>query len=140
MNKHLTILAFLGVLLSFGLFHANAWSADDKICARHTIAPTYPRLARLARITGTVEVDVEVASDGSVHSAIGSGAQNLLDRAAEENVKRWTFCSGVVGVKLRIVYAYRLEGRQEYDDTPAKVLFHLPQVEIVAHPPKPRGY
>ena len=136
MKKHQTILLFVGLLCGFGRLDAKAWSADDKVCVKHTIVPGYPMLARQARITGTVNLDVDVAADGSVSSAVGSGAHNLLDRAAEENVRQWTFCSARESFKLKISYIYRLEGRQEYQLSPAKIFIHLPRVEIVAHPPE----
>jgi hypothetical protein len=88
MTKQPTRLVFLCALLGFGM-QAKAWSADDRVCTKHILAPGYPRLAWQAQVTGTV--DVEVAADGSVRSAVGSGALNLLNHAAEENVRQWIF-------------------------------------------------
>ncbi len=138
MKKRRTILMFLSMLFGFATLHVMARSAfDDRVCPQPTVDPTYPRLARLARITGAVDVDIEVDKDGSVRSAIGSGAHNLLNRAAEENVKKWTFCSSNENFKVKIIYAYRFEGQAEYQESPPKVVFHLPRVEIVPHPPMP---
>jgi TonB family protein len=104
------------------------------VCTQHIVDPTYSRLTWFARITGTVNVDVEVAANGSVRSAVGSGAHNLLNHAAEENVKKWTFCSEKDNFKVKMSYVYRFEGQEEDEPLP-KVVFHLPRVEIVAHPP-----
>jgi hypothetical protein len=139
MTKQPTRLVFLCALLGFGM-QAKAWSADDRVCTKHILAPGYPRLAWQAQVTGTV--DVEVAADGSVRSAVGSGALNLLNHAAEENVRQWIFCSNAEGFKQKVAYVCRLEGRREDEQPPPTVVsFDLPdRVEVVSHPPAPHGY
>lgn len=131
---------FLAVLLLVGGLNTTASSAVDSLCTKHILAPSYPRLAWLAQLTGTVSVDIDVAADGKVRSAVGSGGHNLLNRAAEENAREWTFCSSAEGFKLRVTYVYRFEGRREDEQSQPKVSFDLPdRVEIVAHPPEPHG-
>jgi|SRR5208282_3433494 len=140
MIKRPTALILLGVLLGVSGLHTEARAADN-VCTKHILAPAYPRLAWFAQLTGAVGVDVDIAADGKVRSAVGSGAHNLLNRAAEENAREWIFCSSAEGFKLRVTYVYRLEGRRENEQSPPKVSFDLPdRVEIVAHPPEPRGY
>ena len=141
MKKQNTILMFLGVLLGFAMLQAKALPAGDGVCVKHILAPGYPRLAWQAQLTGTVNVDVAVAADGSVRPAVGSGAHNLLNQAAEENVRQWIFYPSAEGFRQKVVYVYRLEGGREDQQSPPKVSFDLPdRVEIVAHPPAPGGY
>ena len=116
--------------------------ADDA-CVRYIVAPGYPRLARMARLQGSVTVEVKVAEDGRVLSAKGIGAHNLLIRASEENVAHWIFDTGLdkngASIKRTVIYVYRLEGKEQYYDSMPLVVFDLPgHVEITAHPPEPQ--
>jgi TonB family protein len=140
MKKRHPMSLVLGMLLIVGGVRAKAWSANDNVCTQHAVTPDYPRLAWFARITGTVNAEVEVAPDGSVSSAIGSGGDNLLNHAAEENTKKWTFCPAKENLKVKIIYLYRFEGQGEYAPSPPRVAFSLPRVEIVTHLPIPSGY
>lgn len=55
--------------------------------------PVYPFLARKMGYEGTVILDIEVLADGRVGEVkiVESSGYELLDRAAIEAVKRWTF-------------------------------------------------
>ena len=113
----------------------------DQILPKHVVAPIYPLLCWQARLQGTVRVDVELGRDGKVVSAKGSGAHPLLNRAAEDNVRLWTFSSPLQesSAKFTITYVWRLEGKeQERYDSSAVVTMDFPdRVEVVAHPPRP---
>jgi TonB family protein len=108
---------------------------------RHVVVPGYPRLARIARLEGTVSVEVEIGTDGTVISAKASGAHKLLERAAEENLRQWTFeptARGSVS-KHTIIFTYRLDGKEEDSESPPVVILDLPcRIEIIAHPPEPQ--
>jgi TonB family protein len=124
------------------LLTLNPQGAVDATCVKHIVVPGYPHLARVATLQGTVTVEIEIDSDGSVTSKRSSGPNDLLRRASEENAARWTFCpasSETVARKRSIVYIYKLEGPKEYPyDSAPIVSIDLPNhVEIVAHPPKP---
>jgi len=130
----------LGLLLygCFGLCYSEGQLADG-VCVKHIRTPTYPRLAWFAQLTGNVDVDVEVDSDGKVRSASATGAHKLLNEALEKNVSEWTFSSSSQSARLKITFVYRLDGKKEVDQSPPIVLFDLPnRVEIVARPPQPQ--
>ncbi len=55
------------------------------------VQPVYPLLARTQRISGTVELDVEINDQGNVVSATAISGPELLRSAAEEAVKQWKF-------------------------------------------------
>src|SRR5690242_15360424 len=101
------------------------------LCVRHLVVPEYPRLARMARLQGAVTVAIKIDTQGSVVSAKASGASKLLQRAAEQNVRQWTFCprpvsGGTSSNWSTITFVYRLEGREEYYDPPTRVAMDLP--------------
>lgn len=124
---------------------ATATCGDAQgVCVRHLVVPGYPRLARMARLQGSVSVDVKIDADGTVASAKGSGSSKLLERAAEQNLRQWTFYprptkGGCSFTRLTIIFVYRLEGREEYYDPPPRVIMELPShVQIISNPPEPQ--
>jgi TonB family protein len=130
------------LLLSL-MLSAAACLGADQTCAKHVVVPGYPRLARVARLEGTVNVEIQVDSRGKVISAKASGGHKLLQSASEENIREWTFDSSMLSGgqprRLQIAYLYRLEGKEQYHDAPPKVILDLPdRVEIIAHPPEPQ--
>lgn len=57
--------------------------------------PTYPPLARQARISGDVEVEVEIRKDGSVESAVVVSGHPMLTKTAFNSANRSKFeCRG----------------------------------------------
>jgi TonB family protein len=68
-----------------------------QVYVKHVEPPSYPRLARMTRIRGTVKMLVTIGQDGRVLS-VQSEASNvspLLRDYSEKVIKDWTFgCSG----------------------------------------------
>src|SRR5512147_2553624 len=87
-RSEVTLKAFL-----LSLFWTISSYASNEACVLHLVVPQYPHLARSARLQGSVQVEVEVGTDGRVTSAAGSGAHKLLVQAAEQNVRQWIFSS-----------------------------------------------
>lgn len=98
--------------------------------------PLYPALARTAKITGKVEVQVVTGADGKVISAQVKNGHPLLSRAVLENVKTWRF-SGPS--ERTITYEFRIEERKEnvFDDyyRYGKIIFQPPNSVAVIFPP-----
>jgi len=123
-----TVALALGFLLASGAM-ARAQGADG-VCVKHISVPTYPPLARAAGVQGTVQVDVSTGSDGKVRSAKASGGRELINKAAEENMREWIFCSSAQG-NYSTKYVYLIEEQNE----PTRVSFDLPEeVKIVTSP------
>jgi TonB family protein len=122
------------------LFLLAATCCDQgRIWVRHIVVPNYPVLARMARLEGSVTVEAEFDANGNVTNSKGSGAPDLLIKAAESNLRQWTFGSASPTqrgrCKLTITYSYKLRGKEDYYDPSAAVTLDLPnRVEIVAHP------
>jgi len=77
--------------------------------------PVYPPLARQVRISGNVELMLEVRRDGSVQSATGVSGHPLLVQAALDSAQRSQFecqqCSEAVSA-LRLEYTFQLVGAE----------------------------
>jgi hypothetical protein len=68
--------------------------------------PTYPPLARQARIQG--DVSLKITTDGeSVLNAVAETGHQLLRRAAEENVRTWKFVPHQPNI-FNVVFRYHL--------------------------------
>lgn len=69
------------------------------------VTPVYPEIAKRMRITGLVKVEAVVDASGQVKEAKGISGSEVLQRAAEDAVRRWKFEPGpsqsVVEVQLR---------------------------------------
>ena len=107
-------------------------SAQPKI--KHRVGPAYPPLPWQANIQGDVTVKVDIDAGGNVISAVASGGHPMLQRAAEQNVRLWTFSDVTPDEHtLTITYSYRiLEPTKEKQwGTPLPVKFDVPnRVEI----------
>lgn len=57
----------------------------------HDVAPVYPELARRARVQGLVLISCVIDADGRVAEAAVLRGVPLLDAAALEAVRQWTY-------------------------------------------------
>lgn len=65
--------------------------------------PTYPAMARTARVSGTVKVYLEVDENGNAVKIKSSEGHALLQRAAEDAARRWKFNQTVIdGQAVRV--------------------------------------
>ncbi len=55
------------------------------------VEPSYPPVARQMKMEGNVEVDAQVAEDGTVQSVKTVTGNPVLAKAAENAVKQWKF-------------------------------------------------
>jgi len=98
--------------------------------------PLYPVLARTAKITGKVEVQVVTDADGKVMSAQVKSGHPLLSRAVLDNVKTWRFAGAS---ERTITYEFKIEERKEnvFDDyyRYGKIIFQPPNSVVVIFPP-----
>ena len=73
--------------------------------------PVYPPLARQARITGDVELKIEVGKDGTVQSAVAVSAHPILKQAALDSAQQSQFeCQNCTeaAVPVQLVYTFQL--------------------------------
>ena len=85
---------------------ASAAGARDLI---HRVEPDYPPEARAQRVEGTVILDVEIAKDGRVTSAVAVSGDPRLALAAVQAVKQWQYEADPKGdSRARVTLQFRL--------------------------------
>ena len=120
------------------------WAAE-RVCVDRMTVPDYPALARMARVQGSVRVDVEIDSAGKVVSAepvYPPGAPKglkLLGPHAAKNVATWQFSVSTdektFPVKHRLTYVHKLEGKKTSGfHCPTVTLHGADRLEIVVSP------
>ncbi len=76
----------------------------------HHQAPVYPMTAILTKVQGTVVVEAIIATDGTVQDVRVVQSIPLLDAAAIEAVRHWTFTPTLLsGVPVPVVMTVRVE-------------------------------
>ncbi len=122
----------LRVLLVVFLCAGSSVQKAPTVCVRHIESPGYPQVARLAHISGAVEVKVLISPDGKVTSATAVSGPPVLGQYAAENLKNWVFDEGDER-RLDIVFRFRLERPAVDYAPPPRVSFDLPNsVEITS--------
>jgi TonB family protein len=99
--------------------------------------PTYPPLARQARIAGVVKLTFVLSGNAGepTNVAVISGHPMLKD-AAIENVKTWKFTNSYAEGTYQTTFRYRFSGVQGTHSAPRIVTFHsFHQVDVVADLP-----
>ena len=114
----------------------------EEVPVREIVVPRYNLVARGARLQGSVRLQLEINRDGKAQSVKASGADPLLLKESEKNIRLWTFGPFSKGtafpVSLEVYYVYKLQGEPEYPMSQPEVVITLPnRIQIVARPPKP---
>jgi TonB family protein len=103
----------------------------------------YPRSAQLARLEGTVVVEVALDRDGRVIDAKVISGQPILAAAAKDNARLWKFETrdGVPGdQRPRLTFVFRLVGECKSQCCEDRFFFSYPNhVEITAPLPQIQG-
>jgi TonB family protein len=104
---------------------------------RSFVAPTYPSVARHARIQGKVHLTVILDPGGKVLSVESASGPEILVAYAKTNVVRWTYSPTNRRMKLDVSYSYRLE-EPEMEETPIPRIVLESPVHIVITSNLPR--
>ena len=111
---------------------------------------SYPQMARMARIQGTVTVKVQLTDEGLVASAevvmttinTRQSQAGILSNAALENVQKWKFeplnPQAPSRRSFEVRYVFKLVGQPAGYSSRMRVRHPL-TVEITSHPPVPGG-
>jgi TonB family protein len=119
------------------LFALTALStcAQDWTPSKIVAITEYPRVPRLARVAGTVEVKCTLDSSGNVTAAEMLSGKAILGTAARENALQWKFqraSKEVLGNSVTLTYVFLLEGKPQ-DATSSTFVFEMPnRIQIVA--------
>lgn len=121
------------MFLGCALFGTTAHSLIPKAA----VAPEYPPLAAVGRISGTVAVRVTIDGSGSVTKAEVVSGHTLLRRAAEDAAKKWKFESAPVQTRTAEV-KFRFSLLPEKEASAVHTTFFPPdEIEIELTPAKP---
>jgi len=85
----LHVVACLCALSIAGFSQSN--SATEVISVRRFIAPSYPAVAWMARVQGTVPVDLTIKPDGTVDSVRLDSSHPLFRESVEKALREWLF-------------------------------------------------
>jgi TonB family protein len=116
---------------------ASCFGQDQiPLCPKHIESPGYPRIARVAHVTGKLVLSVTIDADGNVADAEltnESRLMGLLKKAALSNLRRWTFTRPPSApYKETIVYDYEIDDALPVDDPNTYVKFDLPDRVTIA--------
>jgi TonB family protein len=105
----LGFLSFAVISSSAQLAHAPD-SHDESVVLSKLFPPTYPGLARQARITGNVDLALHIRPDGSVETAVVVGGHPILRDAALDSARRSSFeCGGCGQVPVTYALTYQFK-------------------------------
>ncbi|MGD0180342.1 MAG: energy transducer TonB [Terriglobales bacterium] len=89
--------------------------------------PRYPSLARQARIQGVVQVEFDIAKDGTVINAAAKSGPPILEKGALDTVNTWKFGTRQSVTHDRVEFRYKIGQK---DSECAEVRIDLPVVEV----------
>jgi len=69
-------------------------SRAESRAIKSRVPPVYPEIAKRMRIGGTVKLEATVDATGRVKDVKALSGSRMLDAAAEDAVRRWTFEPG----------------------------------------------
>jgi len=109
----------------------------NTLIPKAAVAPKYPPLAALARVSGTVAVRVTIDGSGSVTKAEVVSGHPLLRRFAEEAARKWRFERAPTESRTTEV-KFRFSLLPERDESDVQTTFFPPdEVEVELTPAKP---
>jgi TonB family protein len=124
MKRSLLLLTFALCAMFFGLAHV-AYAQQETSEAPQTgviltklSPPVYPPLARQARITGDVKIQLAIRQDGSIESVLLLSGHPMLAPAALENARQSQYqCNGCTGeTEYVLTYTFGfIEDLKPYD-------------------------
>jgi len=116
---------------------APALLAQSLPSVRTAVAPHYPAIPVLARVSGEVLVLVRVDAQGDVTSASTNSGPPMLLTAAESAAKQWKFDPSTDGER-EIELSFKFVLLAEVENAESEVKFLPPyQVAVEVHPAKP---
>jgi TonB family protein len=68
--------------------------AGDARAVKSRVSPVYPEIAKRMRISGEVKLQATVDAKGKVKDVKPVSGNHILELAAEDAVRKWTFDSG----------------------------------------------
>jgi hypothetical protein len=102
----------------------------------HGDLPLYPTVAKTARVSGVVQVQVTV-KNGQVTDTDATSGNPLLASAAVDNIKTWKFGRDV-STTFTTTFIYRLERQETAEPSNPKLELELPKMATITAWPSKR--
>jgi TonB family protein len=83
------LVSFVGATVACGASFAQTEQNLSTRKVVNRVAPSYPQIARLMKLKGTVKVEALVANNGTVKSVGIKGGHPVLAQAAADAVRKW---------------------------------------------------
>jgi hypothetical protein len=128
MQRFVALAATVGVfsLLAFGQETLQSQSVK---CAAALEMPAYPRLARIASISGSVAAHLAIGSSGKVEDVRLEG-HSILAKEVDSAISRTKFPAECRSQRLDLTFEFRLEGVPS-DEAKTTAVFNSPNRYIV---------
>jgi TonB family protein len=81
----------LTMVTGLSLGNLPGYAAEEGRKVKSRVQPVYPDLAKRMNVTGSVKVEVVIATNGSVKSTKVIGGHPLLVEPSVEAVKKWKY-------------------------------------------------
>jgi TonB family protein len=123
-------------LLAVASLTTAIWAQQPLVAVKEAVAPQYPPIAVAARVQGTVEVRIEIGSDGTVVKAEAIKGPAMLQTSAIQAAKKWKFAGDPETNRVSVArFIYLLGAEDDPDDT--QIAFLPPDAIRISHrPPK----
>jgi hypothetical protein len=104
--------------------------AQDSPAVREAVPAIYPAIALSAHATGTVIVEVQISSNGSVTSAHAISGAGVLRPISEFTARRWLFASTDTGNARMARLTFRFTIVPDGTDSKDRVPIFRPPYEV----------
>jgi TonB family protein len=112
-------------------------TATNAPMPKAAVAPKYPPLAAVARVSGTVTVRVTIDDSGKVTNADVVSGHDLLRQAAADAAKKWRFESAPTQTRTTEV-KFKFSLLPERDESDVQTTFFPPdEIDVELAPAKP---
>ena len=133
--KNSFFLALIAVLFAAVFLSAQSTNVARYPFMVHGDLPLYPAVAKTARVSGVVQVQVTV-KNGEVTGTEATSGNPLLASAAIDSIKTWKFDKDI-STTFTTTFIYRLEKQETAEPSNPKLELELPRVaKITAWPSK----
>jgi TonB family protein len=130
-SKGFTGRLILVLLLAFPLI---AQLTKSGLTPKRIVGMSYPRLAHIPGIQGTVRLIARVSQEGTVQTVQVASGHPLLAGEASETLSKWVFagCASIHGnCEIEVTFLFVLIGNCDISSCPTEFLVDLPNTVTV---------
>ena len=88
------------------LFAAGAGAAQEKRKLVSGPEPSYPEIAKVAKLSGVVKVEVIVGTDGTIKETKVIGGHPVLVESVKEALKKWKYAPSGSDTVLNLEFSF----------------------------------